>query len=71
MTLDKPKQVEYYKLQANRAKIGLTFKGDQKKVLEAFATMGENAEVSRILGPLASTQSSLPVADIKVSEGAL
>jgi len=51
VTLDKPKQVEYYRLQANRAKIGTTFKADQKKVLDAFATMGENAEVS---GPLLS-----------------
>lgn len=47
VVLDKPKQVEYYKLQANRAKIGTTFKQDQKKVLDAFTVMGDNAEVSR------------------------
>lgn len=45
VTLDKPKQVDYYRLQANRAKIGTTFKQDQKKVLDALATMGNDDEV--------------------------
>ncbi len=39
--LDKPKEVTIYKMSVNRKQIGLTFKTEQKKVIEALEALGK------------------------------
>ncbi len=39
--LDKPQEVNSFKMSVNRKQIGLSFKADQKKVIEALETLGK------------------------------
>ncbi len=39
--LDKPQEVTSFKMSVNRKQIGLAFKADQKKVVEALETLGK------------------------------
>jgi glycyl-tRNA synthetase (class II) len=41
--LTEPKVVEYHKLNADKKKIGMTFKAEQKKVVEALEGLSEDA----------------------------
>ncbi|CAN0444458.1 unnamed protein product [Ascophyllum nodosum] len=42
--LDEPRVITAYKLQVDRKALGVTFKGDQKKVMAALEAMSENEE---------------------------
>ncbi len=39
--LEKPEEVTVYKMSVNRKQIGLAFKAEQKKVIEALETLGK------------------------------